>query len=208
MPNPDSVPADSPGRRGTRRAAAGGIERLLDGAQRVFAERGYRAASVSEICARSAVGIGTFYAHFGHKRELLKRICVERSVLLTLTLTADDLLDHDHLVARLGTVIDDPAAAGLLRAWYEAVLEEPEIARFHATWRESTLKHFAATVAQAQGRSASPGPWLDPAIVSWSVATLAREMAIHDRGGAPDTDGLARLIGELVFGPILVTAKP
>jgi AcrR family transcriptional regulator len=179
------------------------LERLLDGAQATFAERGYGASSISEICARSNVGIGTFYAHFEHKRELLQRVCVERSVLLTTSMTPAILRDHGQLVALLRRVNDEPISAGLLRAWYEAVLEEPEIARFHAEWRASTLKVLAATVAQAQQESPSAGPRIEPALVAWTMATLSREMAIHDRKGAPDMDTLARLIEQLVFDRVV-----
>lgn len=188
-------------------ARKSGLDRLLDGAQVTFAERGYRAASISEICARSGVGIGTFYANFDHKRQLLKRVCVERTALLTTTLTADDLLDHDRLVARLHEFNDEPAAAGLLRAWYEGVLEEPELAEFHAEWRAATLRTLAATVAEAQRRASPARARLDPGVVAWSLATLSREMAIHDRAGAPDMDGLAAFITELILRRV-VPADP
>jgi AcrR family transcriptional regulator len=187
-------------RTADRRDPTASLVRLLDGAQATFAERGYRASSISEICARSNVGIGTFYAHFEHKRQLLQAVCVERSFLLTTSMTPAILRDHSRLLALLRKVNDEPGAAGLLRAWYEAVLEEPEVARFHAEWRASTLKVLAATVAQAQKESPSETPRLDPALVAWTMATLSREMAIHDRKGAPDMDTLARLIERLVFG--------
>jgi AcrR family transcriptional regulator len=209
MPNPNSP--SEPADRGTRpsdrrvtarRGGAGSLERLLEGAQSTFAEHGYRAASIQEICARSRVGIGTFYAHFTNKRQLLQRVCVERALLPTTSLTPAMLSDHGQLVASLRRVNDDRGAAGLLRAWYEAVLEEPEIARFHGRWRASTLEVLATTVAEAQQQAPSPGPRRDPSVVAWTIATLSREMAIHDRGGAPDMDALARLIAELVFGRV------
>jgi hypothetical protein len=34
------------------------------------------------------------------------------------------------------------------------------------------------------------------------MATLSREVAIHDRKGAPDSDALARLFEALMFRPI------
>jgi AcrR family transcriptional regulator len=131
-----------------RRDGARSLERLLDGAQSTFAERGYRAASIHKICAGSRVGIGTFYAHVADRRQLLQRVCVERALPLTTSVTPAILSDHRQLVAFLRRVNDDPGAAGLLRAWYEAVLEEPEIARFHGRWRASTPE--ATTVAEAQ----------------------------------------------------------
>jgi len=181
------------------------LERLLDGAQATFTERGYGAANIHEICARSKVGIGTFYAHFDDKSQLLQRVFLERVVLLSDILTVDDMLDHGRLVARLRQAIDDAGSAGLLRAWYEAVLDEPDIARAHAQWRPATLKTLAATIAKAQARSPSKGRRHDPALVSWAMATLAREMAIHDRGGAPDMDALARLFEALTFDPLSAT---
>src|SRR5258708_20507658 len=166
------------------------LERLLDGAQATFTERGYGAANIHEICARSDVGIGTFYAHFDNKHELLERVFLARVVLLSDTLTADDLLDHQRLVARLRQAIDDTGSAGLLRAWYEAVLDEPDIAKAHAEWRPSTLKVLAATIPQAPARSPSQGARNHPALVSRAIAPLAREMAIHDRTGAPHMPAL------------------
>jgi AcrR family transcriptional regulator len=185
----------------SRRTASRHIERLLDGAHATFAQRGYRAARVQEICTRSKVGIGTFYAHFGHKRELLKRVLVERSVLVTTSVTPEILRDRGGLIAFLRKVNDDPVAAATLRAWYEAVLEEPEIARFHAEWRASTLRVLAATVAEAQRQTPSAGHRLDPLAVAWAIGTLSREMSIHDRQGAPDMETLAGLIEHLVFRP-------
>jgi AcrR family transcriptional regulator len=195
--NPGSV--RGPDRRTRRRGASASLDRLLEGARAVFAERGYGAANIHEICARANVGIGTFYAHFDHKRDLLQRVFVER-VLQSGTLTPDDVLDHARLVAVVARAADDPEVAGLLRAWYEAVAEEPELARSHSEWRPRTLTGLTATIAEAQKRSPAKGRRLDPSVVAWTMATLAREMAIHDRTGAPDIDTLARLFEDLAFG--------
>ncbi|WP_205623127.1 TetR/AcrR family transcriptional regulator [Sciscionella marina] len=42
-------------------------ERLLDAACEVFAERGYRGASVDELASRAGSTKPTLYAHFGDK---------------------------------------------------------------------------------------------------------------------------------------------
>jgi AcrR family transcriptional regulator len=201
MPNANSPSDRGPERRKAtrRRDIPDSLDRLLDGAQVTFAERGYHAANVHEICARSNVGIGTFYAHFDHKRDLLQRVFVERVLQSP---TADDLLDHARLIAALGHAADEPMVAGLLRAWYEAVLDEPDLARFHADWRPSFLIDLAATIGEARKRIPSNGPRHDPAVVAWTMATLSRELAIHDRRGLPDLDTLARLLEELMFGTL------
>jgi AcrR family transcriptional regulator len=44
---------------------------LLDVAKRVFAERGYRAANIADICQEAGVARGTVYQHFQNKRDVL-----------------------------------------------------------------------------------------------------------------------------------------
>jgi AcrR family transcriptional regulator len=201
MPNPNSPSDRGPERRtaARRRDTSESLDRLLDGAQATFAERGYHAANVHEICARANVGIGTFYSHFDHKRDLLQRVFVERVLRSP---TTEDLLDGARLRAALGHAADEPKVAGLLRAWYEAVLDEPDLARFHAEWRPAYLIELATTIGDARKRFPSDRPRHDPAVVAWTMATLSREMAIHDRRGQPDIDTLARLFEELMFGTL------
>ena len=204
MPNLNSPSARGPDRRRTirRRDTTESLDRLLDGAQATFAERGYHAANIHEICARASVGIGTFYAHFDHKRELLQKVMVERATLLSGLLSPEDLLDRERLVARLRTVLDDPVDAGLWRAWHEAILEEADIARFHAQWRVARLKVLTTVVADARKRTSRKGRRIPAPVVAWSITTLALELTIHDRRGAPDLVKLAQLIRELVLGTI------
>jgi len=197
MPNLNSPSERGPERRrANRRGEPDSIDRLLDGAQATFAERGYHAANVHEICARANVGIGTFYAHFDHKRDLLKRLFVDR---ILRSPTPEDLLDHERLVASLEHAADKPAIAGLLRAWYEAIPDEPDLARFQSEWRPAYLMELAATITEARKRSSAKARQ-DPAVVAWTMATLSREVAIHDRRGVPDLETLAGLLEGLLFG--------
>ena len=110
----------------TPRDPARSLARLIDGATYTFVERGYNAATIHDICARAKVGIGTFYAHFDHKRELLQQVVVERGVVLSRLLTPDDLLERKRLASALRKAVEDPASAGLWRAWHEAVLAAAE----------------------------------------------------------------------------------
>jgi hypothetical protein len=76
--------------------------------------------------------------------------------------TADEMLDHARLIARLERAADEAMVASLLRAWYEAVLDEPDLARFHAEWRPAYLIDLAATFGDAKtlsvrSPSARPG---------------------------------------------------
>jgi AcrR family transcriptional regulator len=61
--------------RAQRRAAR---DELLTAALRVFAERGYREASVDEIAAAAGYSKGALYWHFASKEELLSALLGER----------------------------------------------------------------------------------------------------------------------------------
>lgn len=203
MPNLNSPSARGPDRRKTvrRRDAATSLDRLLDGAQSTFAERGYHQASIHEICARANVGIGTFYSHFDSKDRLLEHLMVERAVTLPQLLTAEDLTDAPTLTARLRDTLDDPVASGLWRAWHDAVADDPRLARAHAKWRGTALKQLTAIVVKARRTKPPKASRADASVVAWTMMLFARELAIRDREGAPSIEAVARMIHELVFGP-------
>ncbi|MDD5220984.1 MAG: TetR/AcrR family transcriptional regulator [Candidatus Bipolaricaulis sp.] len=69
-----SLATRAPGRA---HSADGTRESLLRSGERVFSERGYHEASVSEICRRAGLANGTFYRHFENKEEIFAAL-VER----------------------------------------------------------------------------------------------------------------------------------
>ncbi|MEV7653097.1 TetR/AcrR family transcriptional regulator [Streptomyces anulatus] len=91
-----SVRRSSPGRPRTKPAGERRAE-LMDAAERVFVERGIDTARIDEITERAGVAIGTFYLHFGSKRELMLAVrarfidrLVERQDAAVRILPADD----------------------------------------------------------------------------------------------------------------------
>jgi TetR/AcrR family fatty acid metabolism transcriptional regulator len=52
-------------------------ENILRGAERVFAEKGFREATISEVAKRCGVSEATIYDHFGSKEEILFTIPLE-----------------------------------------------------------------------------------------------------------------------------------
>ncbi len=57
-----------------REGQAGRQEALLAAAARVFAERGYHAATVAEIARRACVATGTFYLYFPSKEQCFAQL--------------------------------------------------------------------------------------------------------------------------------------
>src|SRR3954454_12965802 len=64
--------------RSARAEARDGRAALLDAALRVFAERGYRDASVDEIAERAGYSKGALYWHFSSKDDLFFALVEER----------------------------------------------------------------------------------------------------------------------------------
>ena len=202
MPNLNSGAIAKSERPATVRERGDSFRRLLDGAEATFAERGYNAATIHDICARAGVGIGTFYTHFARKSELLRQVMVVRAQVLSRILTTKDLGDADLLAAGLRKTADDPRSVGLWRAWHDAVLQEGDLARFHTEWRGAVADELTAMIEQARAARPTQGGQMDAKFVAWTMMTLARELAIHDRtGGAADVETAAKLIAHLVSGP-------
>lgn len=77
-------------------------DRILDAAQVLFNECGYDETKVSDICDRADLAYGTFFNHFGEKRELLRSmaeeaVCQVRDNLEQLAKQPGSI--EDHLVA-------------------------------------------------------------------------------------------------------------
>ncbi|HEX4204376.1 MAG TPA: TetR/AcrR family transcriptional regulator, partial [Ktedonobacteraceae bacterium] len=56
------------------------LELLLQAAEEVFVEKGYRDASMDEIAARIGIGTATIYSHFSSKEELMIAAILERGL--------------------------------------------------------------------------------------------------------------------------------
>jgi AcrR family transcriptional regulator len=67
-----------PGRPPASERRRSSREALLDAGAKVFAARGYRAASVDEILTEAGLSKGTFYWHYGSKHELFLALLEER----------------------------------------------------------------------------------------------------------------------------------
>src|SRR5882757_3328819 len=83
-------------------------ERILDAAERVFAQHGFFAARVSEIAKEAGVADGTIYLYFKSKDELLISLFesrMERFNQLLATAIAPAARPTDRLLALIRTYL-------------------------------------------------------------------------------------------------------
>src|ERR1700686_5885218 len=78
--------------------------RLFDGAEAVFARRGFHGASVEEIARESGATTGALYSNFASKEDLFLALFEER--------IAADVGDYSQIVAEGATVEEQARGAG------------------------------------------------------------------------------------------------
>jgi len=143
-------------------------ERMLDAARQLFGVKGYDATSIEEITALAGTAAGAFYSYFRSKRQLLVVLMHE----LLQRLNDVDLKPQGHLRDFLLRIFDtDLEYFGVIRAWHEATLTDPELAAMRKeieAWTEERILRLFRMLAE----SPNARPYRD-------VQTFARMMDRH-----------------------------
>jgi AcrR family transcriptional regulator len=80
--------------------------RVLDSAERLFADRGYSATSVRDITTAASVNLAAVQYHFGSKAALLRAVVIRRSIGIN-----RERIEMLARVERMGQQIDPGARA-------------------------------------------------------------------------------------------------
>lgn len=152
-------PTARPPRRATQPAPRPETrDRLIDAAGAVFAERGYRGATMREIAGRSGANLAAAHYHFGSKQDLYREVVRAHFERLA------------QRLAESGAAIDAAAAARLSREQLVALLR----ARVR-TMLETFLAPTGIHATLMQREMADPSETL-PVIVRRWIDPLRREM--------------------------------
>lgn len=145
----------SPGTRGSptskpraRMTAAQRRETIEQAATEVFAEHGYRGASIDEIARRSGVSAPVVYDHFDSKRDLHRRL-LERHFSDLRGIWRENLAGDDSPRERMARSFD---------AWFAYVESHPYAARmlFRDTSGDPEVEAIHREVAAASRAAALP----------------------------------------------------
>jgi AcrR family transcriptional regulator len=124
--------------------------RIRAAALACFRIRGYNATTLEEIATRSGVPVGGIYLHFKSKRQLLLVLMDELlDALANVPLTLVPGRPRETIRTLLGRAFDrDLEFLGAYRAWQEAVLSDPGLAKqdaaIHRWTRQRVVRTFAA----------------------------------------------------------------
>jgi AcrR family transcriptional regulator len=177
---------------------------LLAAALRLFGARGYEAIGVEEIATQAGTGVGSFYAYFRGKQQILLVLLQEYlGALWALDLMATELgADPPEAIERAlrRALAPDRAYAGLWRAWREAVLTRPELRPIdgHITRR---MQAYVAAMIERARPTGRVRPDLDVGATAYLANALMLQLA--QAGELEDEDAVlaaaARMLSHAIF---------
>jgi AcrR family transcriptional regulator len=190
-------------------------ERLLEAAAKVFAERGYQAASIDEIAAAAGLSKGAVYWNFSSKDELFHALLEERidrqleeTAEILRSAPTDRPIDPD-VANRWEAMLGGERELMLLsqEQWARAV-RDPRLRARYAE-RQARLRDVLADGLRARVRRTGAPRFSTPAAdVATAYLALANGLALQrlvDPEGVPD--GLLENITSLIYEGLVARAS-
>ena len=173
----------------------------------VFARKGFERASIDDIARQAKLAVGGFYQHFRSKRQLLLVLMDELLEKLSrLDLQPQALADPRQGLRRLlaRAFSHDLRYLGAYRAWREAVLSDPDLARkqrrIHA-WTTARVTAVFQFLAQIPGaRKGVDIPALARAMDAFFWSLLAQAARLRKAELNRSIDAATHLIYHALFG--------
>jgi AcrR family transcriptional regulator len=152
--------------------------RLLDAASRLFAADGFEATRPQDIAREADVAIGTFYLHFGDRRDAFVAFTAR---------AAEELMDRAR-----DRVVESGSFEDRLRSYLECLLD-------YADEKPGVLQ---AAFTDESVIGAGPGPSPAPSLRERLAGALGRGLAVGMERGEFVSDYDALLVGHAIVGLI------
>jgi AcrR family transcriptional regulator len=143
-------------------------QKLIDAAERIFAELGYHDASIVKITEAAGVGQGTFYLYFASKKEVFEEVVLDLNSRVRHAMTeaaANGATRAEQELLGFGAFFrftaDHPALYRIIR---QAEFVSPETLQAHY---DRLLRPYAAGLEQAM--AAGEAAQGDPEVLAWSL---------------------------------------
>lgn len=182
--------------------------KILDAANTVFTERGYR-ATIDEIARHAGVAKQTLYHYFPSKDELFAQAIATmgESILVTLyPIEGEDLADT---LTRFACAIRERVLAEPYIALHRLLVAEaprfPELARMvYEAGIGGTVRHLAALLARAmdEGRLRRDDPYFAAELLLGMLIAAERNRILYEvlpPGHKPDTKTAAHIVSLFLY---------
>ncbi|GAA4285413.1 hypothetical protein GCM10022261_29440 [Brevibacterium daeguense] len=144
--------------------------RLLDAAEKVFAELGYPTASIVKITEEAGCGLGTFYLYFEGKQEIFNEVVVDLNRRVRHAMT-----EAARAKAAEGRIASERAG---FKAFFRFTAEHPALYRIirqaESASPEALRLHYSRIVdgyvaGLEQGQQAGEVHRMDPEVIAWAL---------------------------------------
>lgn len=181
--------------------------RLLDAAGRIFARRGYEAASVEEIAEVAGFTRGAFYSNFRDKDELFvayleERMQAEAADIAALSRAAPDWPTRFRVLRENYVRSHCKDTAVLYAELQLAAARHPDLRRKLRALFERHLETFATIVTEARGDIPSR---FRPAFVT--LFATVEGIALQKASGHADDETAEAALG-MIFDAVVPTLAP
>ena len=175
------------------------MRKLLGAGMKVFDERGYQAARVDDVVKAARTSHGTFYLYFANKEDLFRVLaedCVSAMEALADELGPVDPGADGYMVLRawLARFVDTYRRHGpVIRAWAEAQLDSPELARLGGASMNGLATRIADRIAEHDGA-------VDPQHAAVALLAMVERLNYYvlSRGLTVDDDALLDTLATIV----------
>jgi AcrR family transcriptional regulator len=181
---------------------------LLDAALHMFSERGYESVGIEEIAIAAQTGIGSVYAYFRGKQQLLLVLMQEYLAILQGLDLGAPFATEDRVAAIESALrralVPDRAYAGLWRAWREAVSRYEELRPLDLAIAEWMRLGVAALIEQ--GRTTG---WLRPDLDVSATAVVINAIAWQlSQVSPPDEAAVIAAAAKMIYHAIFIDTQP
>ena len=170
--------------RQLRRAGKINVAKLLDAALVVFAEKGFHAARVDDVCDAAEVSHGTFYLYFASKDDLFATLVDDvvaemRDLAGELPPIGAGVTGYRALRSWLGDFHDLYARYfPIIQAWNEANASDTDLARLGGR----VLREFVDRLVERVEEN-DPAPTEDPTVGSLAMVAMVERSITFAIGG-------------------------
>jgi AcrR family transcriptional regulator len=174
---PAAIPTGADGRALKQRGAAT-RRRLLESAERVFAELGYHDASIVKITEAAGVAQGTFYLYFSSKKEIFDELVRDLNVRVRHAMAEGAARGATRAEAEvLGFQAFFRFTAehtALYRIIRQAEFVSPEMLRYHY---DKIAEGYVAALAQAMQRGEAEA--VDPEVLAYALMGIGEHIGMR-----------------------------
>ncbi len=192
-------------------------EKLIQAAAQLFEERGFEKTTSNDIAAAAGVSIGSFYAYFSDKRQLLlllfEQRIAERLDAVFSNFTEDDLTGGDlrgcieRCIRR--TFINKADSPGLTRLIYDLAPKDEAVGALCRRLMNDSVQNLERLLRQAAviGLTQLADPQVTATAIVYAVEAVARKCVFEDELPESEWQPYIACLTDMTYGFVFGVAR-